>query len=264
MIGLSIVIPVKNEADKIELCLEHAKWAHEIIIIDNGSTDDTLKICRKYTKKIHQCLGKESDCIPHLQNFGISKATKDWILVLDADVIVPEKAKKEILAKIENNKYVGYYVPHRTVAFNKKLKCALFCDILKLFRRGEARFDENSEHPTLKIRGRIGKLKSYVLHYAHPDIETFVKKTNLYTSRDAKKIVQFGKGGLLNKKIKMSTTYNLLIGPFLYANYLFWKKRYYKDGMHGLIISSLMGFYLFLERAKVWEEKFRKNAEKQV
>ena len=253
MVTLTVALAVKNEARQIRACLEHIKWADEIIIIDNGSTDDTVKICKEYTKKVYSY--SKPALIPYLQNLGIQKATKDWILILDADVIVPEKAKEEILRRIQNPKYVGYYLPHRMVAFGKEMEYALHCNILKLFRNGQGHFDAKSAHCTLKINGKIGKLHNHLLHHAHPNIETFVRKMNLYTSQDARKIVENGKGGLLNKKIRKVGLYNLLIEPFLYGNYLYFNKKYHKDGKYGLLISALMTFYLFLERAKTLEEQ---------
>lgn len=251
MATLSVVIAAKNEAHQIRKCLEHIKWADEIIIIDNGSTDDTVKICKEYTKKVYS--HNKQELIPYLQNLGIEKATKEWILILDADVIVPEKAKHEILQKIQNPKYTGHYLPHRMVAFGKEMQFALFCNILKLFRNNQTYFNAQSAHCTIKIKGKIGKLTNHLLHYAHPNIETFVRKMNLYTTQDAKKIVENGKGGLLNKKIKKVGIYNLVIEPLLYANYLYFNKKYYKDGLYGLLITVLMCFYLFLERAKILE-----------
>jgi len=256
--SVSVVIAVKNEADKIQTCLEHVTWADEIIIVDNNSTDNTVEICRKYTKKIFHCGGGKYNYIPFIQNFGIKKATKDWILVLDADVIVPENAKIEILARTQQSDCVGYYVPHRMVAFGKVLEYALFCNILKLFKRGMGEFDCSSAHCTLNLSGKIGTLQNYVLHYAHPSIETFIKKMNLYTSQDAKKVMETGKGGLLNKNLRTIKVYDLLIEPLLYGLYLYGIKKYYKDKLYGLIISVLMSFYLFLERAKVIE--LRNNA----
>ncbi len=259
MSTLSVVIAVKNEADKIQTCLEHATWADEIIIVDNNSTDNTVEICKKYTANIFHCDGGPHNYIPYIQNFGIKKATKEWVLVLDADVIVPEKAKNEILTKIQKSDCVGYYLPHQMVAFGKVLNYALFCNILKLFRRGAGEFDCSSAHCTLNIKGKIGTLHQNLLHYAHPDINTFVRKMNLYTTQDAKKIIEDGKGGLLNKDLKTVKAYALCIEPLAYAGYLYFIKKYYKDGLYGSIFSILMGFYLFLERAKVIELRNRKH-----
>lgn len=256
--GVSVVIAVKNEEANLKRCLEAVKWADEIVIVNNGSRDNTLKIAKKYTDKIY--LFDKPALIPEIQQFGIDKAAQDWILVLDADVIVTKNAKKEILEKINDKRVDGYYLPHRVVAFGKPMRYALFCNILKLFRKDRGRFDCSSAHCILKIKGNTGVIKNHLLHYAHPDIETFVRKMNLYTSQDAKKIVATGRGGLLNKKIKRVGIYNLVIEPLFYMNYLYFIKRYYKDGRHGLLISLLMGYYLFLERAKVFEIKYNKQS----
>lgn len=252
---ITALVALKNEEKNIGRCLESIKWVDEIIIVDNDSTDNTVKIAKKYTNKIFSY--KKKALIPKIQQFGIEKATKDWILVLDADVVVTKEATKEIIKKIQEQRYKGYYVPHKMVAFGKPMKYALFCNILKLFRRGYGKFDAGSAHCKLKIKGRIGTLKHCLLHYAHPDIKTFLKKMNLYTSQDAEEIVKKGKGGLLNKKMKRIGVYNLMIEPFLYMNYLYFRKKYFKDGKFGLIISILMGFYLFIERVKVIEKKIK-------
>lgn len=257
MTTISVVIAAKNEADKIRTCLDHVTFADEIIIIDNGSADNTVKICRQYTDKIYSY--KKPALIPFLHNLGIQKATKEWTLILDADVIVPKEAGEEILKRIQNPTYVGYYLPHRMVAFGKVMKYALFCNILKLFRNGYGTFDCSNAHCTLKIKGKIGKIKTSLLHYAHPNIETFIRKMNLYTSQDAQKINETGKGGLLNKRLQTVTVYDVLFEPFLYALYLYTVKKYYKDGIYGLILSILNGYYLFVERAKVVELQNRKQ-----
>ncbi len=103
MAKLSVVIITKNEEDNIEQCLESVKWADEIIVVDSFSTDKTVEIAKRYTKKIF--LNDNSKCINLNKNLGIEKATNEWILVLDADEIVPPGLRaeiKEILRK--NNK----------------------------------------------------------------------------------------------------------------------------------------------------------------
>ena len=147
MSTISAVIAVKNEADKIEKCLKHIQWADEIIIVDNGSSDGTVEICKKFTQKIY-CHNAPA-LIPFLQNIGIRKATKEWIIIVDADVIVPESAKKEIIEKIGLPEYDGFYLKHVTYFLGKPLLSPYFGEheILKLFRntkgyfKGEYKFD---------------------------------------------------------------------------------------------------------------------------
>src|SRR5258706_3439269 len=99
MAKLSIVISAYNEQKKIRACLESVKFADEIIFLDNSSTDKTPKIAREFTKKIF-VQKNEPTKIDLQKNFGIEKATGDWIFILDADELVsPELAKelKELL-----------------------------------------------------------------------------------------------------------------------------------------------------------------------
>ena len=258
--GVSVVLAVKNEQDNLKKCLKRVIWADEIIIIDNGSSDNTVAIAKEFTTRIYHY--PTPLLIPELQQYGIDKASQEWVLVLDADVIVPEQAKMEILKKIKDTRFVGYYLHHQMVAFGKPMKYALNCDILKLFKKKYGKFDGSGAHCIIKIKGAVGLLNTPLLHYSHPTLTHFIKKMNLYTSQDAEKIMITGKGGLLNKRMKRIGIYNLIIEPFLYANYLFFVKKYSFDGMYGVVLSAVMGFYLFIERAKTLELMIRSRQRK--
>ena len=101
MISISLCMIVKNEHDTLARCLDCAKQiADEIIIVDTGSTDDTKKIASKYTDKVYDF--KWVNDFAKARNFSFSKATKDYIMWLDADdVILNEDIEKiKILKKI--------------------------------------------------------------------------------------------------------------------------------------------------------------------
>jgi len=248
------VIAVKNEAGNIQDCLETVKWAGEIIIIDNNSTDNTLDLARAYTDKIYSCDGGPYGFVPYLQNAGIEKATGEWILVLDADERVPEETKKEILEKINRSGYDGYMLKHQTHMSGIALKSPYWTfEIMKLFRKEKGVFDCNRTHAPIVISGKIGKINSPLLHLSMPDLQTYIRKINLYSSQDAKYIFEHKRGGLLNRKIKKINFYNLFFEPALLFVYVYVLKGSFKDGRRGLILSAMMMFYLFLERAKVWE-----------
>ncbi|PIN86233.1 hypothetical protein COV19_05485 [Candidatus Woesearchaeota archaeon CG10_big_fil_rev_8_21_14_0_10_44_13] len=258
---LSVVIAVKNEEDNMGRCLDSVRWADEIIIINNGSTDKTAEICKRYTKNIYSYPKKA--LIPQIQNEGIKRATKEWVMILDADVVVPAAAKSEILDKITRGNNDGYYLYHKHYCFGKFLSHNNTNDIMKLFRRDKGRFECEAAHCHIKIEGRIGSINSPLLHYAHPDISTQVKKSNLYSSQDAEMIFRTGKGGLLNKRIRKINIYTLLIEPVMFTFYMYFFNRLYKEGLRGVILSILMGNYLFMERAKVLELQFKAISSKQ-
>ena len=100
---ISLCMIAKNEDADLANCLDSVKdIANEIIIVDTGSTDKTKAIAKKFNAKIFDF--KWVDDFSAARNESLKHAAKEWILILDADVIVPEKAKQEILLKIQNPK----------------------------------------------------------------------------------------------------------------------------------------------------------------
>jgi glycosyltransferase involved in cell wall biosynthesis len=255
---ISIVIAAKNEEKMISNCLDAVKqWANEIIIIDNGSSDKTVDICKKYTRKIYSY--DQKVLIPLLQNIGIQKATKDWVLILDADVIVPKEAATEIKKKIQQEQYDGYYLPHKTYIMGKFMDSPFWTfDILKLFRREMGSFAGKNAHESLTFTGKVGKIENPLLHYSHPSLELEIKKINLYSSQDAQILARGELGGLLKRKIKRVGLSSLFMLPICYFFYLFIYRNGYRDGIHGFIVDMNMAFYIFLEGAKAWELELRK------
>ncbi len=256
---ISVVLAVKNEENIIKNCLDAVSWADEIIIIDNGSTDKTVEICKKYTKKVYPCPQKV--LIPVLQNEGIQKATKDWILILDADVIVSKEAVEEIQKNIQQKDYDGFYLPHKTYIMGKFMESSFWTfPILKLFRRGTAHFEGKSAHEAITFQGKAGYVQNPLLHYSHPTLEIEVKKLNFYSSQDAELVYKKKQGGQLKRNIRKVNLYHLIIQPFSYFLYLFFYRKGYKDGIHGIIVDFIMGFFIFLEAVKVLElEEVRNN-----
>ncbi len=244
MTTISAVIAAKNEEDKIEKCLQHLNWVNEIIIIDNGSTDNTAKLCRKYTQKIYY--HNKPALIPFLQNLGIQKASQEWVIIVDADVIVPTKAKEEILNKINSAKHDGYYLRHVTYFLGKQLSSPYFGEhnILKLFKRTKGYFKCEHPHEPITFSGKnIGHINERLLHYAHPSISTFLRKLDKYSTEDAIK----------RARTENYNLFQIFIIPTAAVMYYFFARKGYLDRTRGLIYCCLLGFRLFLERAKIWE-----------
>ena len=191
MAGLSIIIITKNEALNIRECIESVNWADEIIVVDSGSTDHTVAICRELTPHVYT---------HDWPGFGIQKnraldyASKDWVLSLDADERVTPELRAEIEAAMREGKAQGYEVP-RLSSF-----CGRFMHhsgwypdyVLRLFRRGCARFSDNLVHEKLIINSKTEKLKGLLLHYAFENLEEVLHKTNQYSTAGAQ--MQFQRG----------------------------------------------------------------------
>ena len=125
MAEISLCMIVKNEEDVISRCLESIKdIADEIIIVDTGSTDETINIAKKYTDKVYDF--KWDDDFSKARNYSFSKATKDFIMWLDADdIILPDDAillnnqKKQLTSKVD------VVMMKYNVAFDKEGKPSL-------------------------------------------------------------------------------------------------------------------------------------------
>jgi len=246
---LTVVLITKDEEGKIARCLESVKWADEIIVVDDFSTDNTIELAKKYTDKVIQ--HKSNGFLNYRQrNMGIDRTTGDWILQMDADEIVTNKAKKEIekiLAK--KSEFVAYKFRRENFFLGHFMRYGgLYCYFLPFFKRGCGRYKKQKQHAPLEIKGKVGTVEAEIKHYPYENISQYLERQNLYTSGEAEDI--FTERGLVNKK---EFFYHLLIKPIKLIWKTYIKKRGYKDGLYGLAYSLLSAWGYFLRWVKYWE-----------
>lgn len=245
---ISVVIISKNEEDKITRCLESVKWADEIIVVDDLSTDRTVEICQKFGIKIIS--HKLQEDFSQQRNIGIDNATGNWILQMDADEIVPEELRKEIQKAIsKNSEFSGFQFRRKNFFLGHFMKYGGFYGpySLKLFKRGKGRYVKQL-HEELEIEGKVGIIDSDIEHYPFQSIAQSVERTNMYTTIGAR-LMKDENSLLDEKKIK----YNLTIRPLKSFWKMYIKRRAYKDGMYGLLFSILFTFGPMLRWMKYWE-----------
>jgi glycosyltransferase involved in cell wall biosynthesis len=242
--GISAVIITKNESKYIKMCLESLKFAGEIIIIDDFSSDKTIDIARDFTDKIYQ---RHLDNFAAQRNFGIEKAKGEWILSLDGDEVVSEELAEELSLINKNTNIIqkGFYVPFRQYFFGKEIKYGGWHPDyhMRFFRKGWGRW-EKPVHEELVIKGKTGRLEGHLIHYLYENISEFINKINFYTSKDVEE------GNVDGNILK-----TFLAPPkvFLYR-YIF--RQGFRDGRYGLIIALFMSFYVLILRLKKWEKQF--------
>ena len=171
---LSVVVSAFNEEKKIATCLNSVKWAHEIIFVDNSSTDKTVEIARKYTTKI---IKQENNpmSIDLQKNVGFSKATGDWILSIDADESVSKELQQEIVDAINktNEEINGYWIPRKNIIFGKWIKYAgWYPDYqMRLFVRGKGKYTAKHVHEMIQVDGALGHISSPLDHRNYESCE---------------------------------------------------------------------------------------------
>ena len=268
MSKISAVISAFNEEENIKRCLGSLKFADEIVVVDNESTDLTVKIAREFTDKIFSQKNNPEQ-IDIQKNFGFDKASSEWILSLDADEEVTDELAKEIksvLSKEANKPTVtGYWISRKNLIFDKWIENAgWYPDFqLKLFKKGKGRYTSKHVHEGIKLEGEAKKLKEHIVHHNYTSVLQFINKTTNYAQNEAKDLMEKGYEFSYFDAIKLP------LREFLSR---FFARKGYKDGFHGLMVSMFMAFYHFLIFAFVWEQRgfsryegpdFLKEAEKE-
>lgn len=178
----------KNEANNIADCLRSVRFADQVVSLDSGSTDDTVQIARS--------MGAEVSIDPDWQGFGIQKnraldaSTCDWVLSLDADERVTPELAQEIQAQLAqgliSGRSVAFAIPRLTQFCGVWIRhCGWTPDyVLRLFKRGEARFSDDLVHEELQLisaNTAVVRLKHPLLHYSYPTPEHYWRKLQRYS-----------------------------------------------------------------------------------
>lgn len=183
---LSVIIITKDEAANIERCLKSIIWADEIIIVDSGSTDNTIEIASQYTKNIFSA---------NWEGYGVQKqraliyANGDWVLNLDADESVTPDLKIEILTAIQSTNVTAYRIPIRLHFYGKTLTYSLSPSRrIRLFKREGAHYSDDIVHERILLpeSAKIAQLSESILHHSYRDISHALFKMNQYSSSTAK------------------------------------------------------------------------------
>ena len=243
---ISVVVITKNEEGRIKDCLESVKWAEEIVVLDDDSTDKTREIASQYTDKIYQ---KEMTNEGAHRNYAYSLASNEWVLSLDADERATPELEKEIQDVLRGGTECnGFTIPRKNYIGDYWIRHGGWYPSgqLKLFRRDEFKYEEVNVHPRAFMEYPKGDLVNPIIHYSYRDIEDFVTKMNNQTSRESEKWLALEKGMPYSRAVRR------MVDRFFRA---YNKKNGKKDGMLGFILAILGGGYQYLSYAKYWEEK---------
>ena len=199
--SLSVIIITKNSAETIEKCLSSVTWADEIIVLDSGSTDETVSICRKYTTHV---IETDWPGFGPQKNRALEKATGDWIFSIDSDEWISDASRDEITQVIQHSTKNIFIIPRRNQYCGKWIR---FGDVgrdtvVRLFKRGTARFSDDIVHEKLITNQEpLGKLKSPLLHNSYLSIDALMQRMDRYTTLSAQSRFSRGKKTSLKRAI---------------------------------------------------------------
>jgi len=232
---LTAIIPTYNEETHIEETIKSVLFAEEIIVIDSYSTDKTVAIAQKHKVTVIQ---RKFDDFSTQKNYAISKASNDWIFILDADERLTECLKKEIIRTLQNKTTKSAFWIYRQNFFaNKRVYFSGWQNdkVMRLFNRKHALYDGKMVHEEIKNEGRSGYLKGKMLHYSCDNEDIFKNKIVKYAKLKAWELY------LENVKPNFFHFYVKPYYRFVY-HYLF--KFGFLDGKIGHTIASINAYGL--------------------
>jgi glycosyltransferase involved in cell wall biosynthesis len=241
---VTVTIITKNEAAHIGAAIDSASWADEIVVVDSGSTDDTVTLAaakgvrvesRPWTGWVDQ------------KNFAASLAAHDWILSLDADERVTPDLAHEIKGLLAGDPpHAAYKVPRVTFHLGRWIRTTDFYPDYqtRLYDRRAARWDGLYVHESVRTAGSVGRLVQELQHYSYDNLSDHLDRINAYSTLAARQMYERG---------RRASAVDLLVQPpaaFL-RNYVL--RRGVLDGAAGLLLSLVNSYSVFLKFAKLWE-----------
>lgn len=239
---LSAIVITKNEAGKIVACLESLAFCDERIVVDSGSSDDTVALAQAAGARVvtHDWQGFGAQ-----KNFALSQAAGDWVLSLDADERVTPALAAQISAAVAAGQVDGYEMPRLSTFCGRPMRhSGWYPDyVLRLFRRDKARFSDDLVHERVVCAGSVRRLSEPLIHHPVERLEDALSRMDRYSTAGADMIV--GKGrkvsfmtGILRGWWSFVRTYILRLG--------------FLDGKEGFLLAVANAEGTYYRYMKAW------------
>ena len=190
-IPLTVAIIAHNAGRQIGPCLASAAFADEILVVDSGSTDETVEIVRRHGGRVET---KEWLGFGRQKQYAVSIARNDWVLCLDADERVSDRLAESIRAALASRRYKAYRMARRNSFLGAWLAHGEgYPDwTLRMFHRTSAGWSNDDVHEAVLTTVEVGRLDGDLLHDSAEDVATYVAKQNRYTTLHAQALFNQG------------------------------------------------------------------------
>ena len=195
MSDITVVVPVKNEAKNLGLCLRSIDGRWPVIVVDSDSVDETVAIAKSYGAEVLQFTWNGH--FPKKRNWTLRNYTfeTDWVLFLDADEYVTPAFVKEVEAAVQSEAHIGFWLNFSNYFMGQELRSGDSFRKLALFRVDAGEYEkieednwshldmEVHEHPVL--HGSIGEISARIEHNDFRGLKHYIAKHNEYSSWEA-------------------------------------------------------------------------------
>ena len=247
---VTAVIAAHDESANIRDCIESVRWAREVIVVENDSSDDTVAFARSAGATV---ISPAFTTIGAARNNAIDKASTAWVLVVDADERCTPELAREIGRVVAAPAGVSAYrVRRRNFFLGREIKHGGWGGKndhpVRLFRR-EHRYNASQVHEHVEVSA-AGQLSGALLHYTYTSLDQYFEKFDRYSRWWADQHYRNGRRG---------TAAAVLLKPPARFVRMFFLKGGFRDGAHGLVLACLAAASVLAKYARLWERSIRDN-----
>jgi glycosyltransferase involved in cell wall biosynthesis len=243
---ISAALITYNEEHNITEALQSLSWVDEIVVVDSGSTDRTLEICRQFTPRIFH---RDWTGYVDQKNFAMDQARHDWIFSLDADERCSLKLQDEIQELARNEfRRSGYRIPRVAFFMGRWIRHGdWYPDYqLRLFDRKHGRWEGGRVHESVRLQEKPEYLSGEIYHFTYGSLSDYLRRLEIYSNLAAFDYQQQGKS---------STPLRLFGNPLVTFIKAYLIKRGFLDGTPGFAVAVMGAISVFFKYAKLYELK---------
>jgi hypothetical protein len=242
--SLSAIVIARDEEEFIPGCLRSLSWADEVVVVDTGSRDATVKVAREAGARLVKA--NPEGTFADWRNLGREEASGDWLFYVDADERVTPELREEVERLTGRERKTGqagvFFVRRENIFLGRRMREDR---VERLFRKSALEGWEGalSEHP--RYRGRAGELGGRLLHLSHRDLTSMLEKTRLWSRIEAGLLRQAGHppmAGWRFLRVILAESWRRL-----------GRETYWRYGAAGTIEALFQTLSVFVTYARLWE-----------
>ena len=238
---LSVTIITRNAGSQIEGCLASVAFADEIVVVDSGSTDDTVQLAVRGGARV---IRKEWLGFGPQKQFAVEAASHDWVLCVDADERISDALRESIVTELRSPRGRVYSMPRCNRFLGRWLRHGEgYPDwSVRLFHRSHARWGSEAVHEKVDTAEPVVRLSGDLLHDSAETLEKYLDKQNRYTSLQAEALRSAG---------RRASALQLVLSPSLRFVKFYLVRLGFLDGVPGLVHIAIGCMNTFNKYAKL-------------
>lgn len=240
---IGAVVITRNESACIDRCLDSLSFCDERVVVDSFSTDDTVERARKSAEHVYR---REFLSHGEQKNWAVGQLESEWVLVVDADEVVPEGLAGEIRQRVSELGHDGWWIYRSTSFFGRFIRYAGWDRdrVLRLYRKDRGRYDDKYVHEEVSLveGSTAGRCTQRLLHYSYVDWKSTFERLLSYSRASARDRARAGQSG------SVAAVLYKPVGRFFreYVALSGWR-----DGLHGLVLCEWSAIGVFLREARL-------------